>query len=56
MTDARIPIAYLVPDYIVRIALADALFEQIKHGSDQHQKWLKDQIEQFFWLQHVRKV
>ena len=25
----------------------DDLYEEIKHGDDEHQKWLKDKIEEF---------
>ena len=27
--------------------LLDKLYEDVKHGDDDHQKWLKDKIEEF---------
>lgn len=29
------------------VILLDRLYEEIRHGDEEHQKWLKDKIEEF---------
>lgn len=44
-----IPIYFIMPAYkrrIVKKAFND-LYDEIKHGDDEHQKWLKDKMEDF---------
>lgn len=37
----------IVGEYANRKELFNRLFERIKHGDEEHQKWLKEEIEKF---------
>jgi len=37
-----------IPTHELKAALAQRLFDKIKHGDDQHQEWLRVTLEEFF--------